>query len=60
MAALTSAMECWRRWKIEAASTAEAPPSRTAATKSAGPAAPPDATTGTGTRSAIARSSAVS
>ena len=26
MAALTSAMECWRRWKMEAARTADAPP----------------------------------
>ena len=47
MAALTSPIACWFRWKIEAARTAEAPPSRTAATKSAGPAAPPEAMTGT-------------
>ena len=50
MAALTSAMEWIRRWKIEAARTASAPPSRTARTKSSGPAAPPDAMTGTPTR----------
>ena len=50
IAALTSAIEWIRRWKIEAARTASAPPSRTAATKSAGPAAPPDAMTGTRTR----------
>ena len=60
IAALTSPMEWIRRWKIEAARTASAPPSRTAATKSAGPAAPPDAMTGTRTRDVIARSSAVS
>jgi len=41
MAALTAVMETSRRWKIEAARTASAPPARTAATKSAGPAAPP-------------------
>ncbi len=45
---------------MEAARTADAWPSTTAATKSGGPAAPPDATRGTGTRSAMARSSAVS
>ena len=50
IAALTSAIEWIRRWKIDAARTASAPPSRTAATKSAGPAAPPDAMTGTRTR----------
>src|SRR5688572_19861090 len=60
MAAFTSAIEWMRRWKIDAASTASAPPSRTAATKSAGPAAPPDAMTGTGTRSVIDRRRAVS
>ena len=53
-------IEWIRRWKIEAASTASAPPSRTAATKSAGPAAPPEAMTGTETPSVIARSSSVS
>ena len=37
IAALTDAIEWIRRWKIDAASTASAPPSRTAATKSAGP-----------------------
>ncbi len=36
IAAFTSAIEWIRRWKIDAASTASAPPSRTAATKSAG------------------------
>jgi hypothetical protein len=50
MAALTSAIEYMRRWKIEAARTASALPSRTAVTKSSGPAAPPDAMTGTRTR----------
>src|SRR5450759_5066927 len=45
---------------MEAASTADAPPSRTAATKSSGPDAPPDAITGTCTRSVIARSRGVS
>ena len=54
IAALTSAMVWIRRWKIEAARTASAPPSRTAATKSAGPAAPPDAMTGTPTRDVMA------
>ena len=60
IAALTSAIEWIRRWKIEAARTASAPPSTTAATKSSGPAAPPEAMTGTPTRELIARSSAVS
>ena len=60
IADLTDAIEWIRRWKIEAASTASAPPSRTAATKSAGPAAPPEAMTGTDTRSVIARSRSVS
>src|SRR5450759_919571 len=53
MAALTSAIENIRRWKIEAARTASALPSRTAVMKSAGPAAPPEAITGTRTRVAI-------
>ena len=57
---LDRAIEWIRRWKIDAARTASAPPSRTAATKSAGPAAPPEAMTGTDTRSVIARSSSVS
>src|SRR5476651_1647808 len=48
MAALIAPIEWIRRWKIEAARTASAPPSRMARTKSAGPAAPPDAITGTG------------
>src|SRR5688572_13598217 len=60
IAALTSAMEWTGRWKIDGARTASAPPSRTAATKSAGPAAPPLAMTGTWTRKLIARSSSVS
>src|SRR6187402_942009 len=60
IAALTDAIEWIRRWKIDAARTASAPPSTTAATKSSGPAAPPDAITGTRTRDVIARSSAVS
>ena len=37
IAGLTSAIAWIRRWKIEAARTASAPPSTTAATKSAGP-----------------------
>ena len=57
IAALTAAIEWIRRWKIEAARTASAPPSTTAATKSSGPAAPPEAMTGTDTRSVMARSS---
>ena len=51
IAAFTSAIEWRRRWKIDAARTASAPPSRIAATKSSGPAAPPEAMTGTPTRS---------
>src|SRR4051794_22885476 len=60
IACLTAAIEWIRRWKIDAARTASAPPSRTAATKSIGPAAPPEAMTGTSTRAVIARRSAVS
>src|SRR4029077_6843847 len=60
IARLTSAIEWIRRWKIEAARTASTPPSRTAVTKSAGEAAPPDAITGTDTRSTIARRRSVS
>src|SRR4051812_28801523 len=60
IACFTSEIEWIRRWKIEAARTASAPPSRTALTKSAGPAAPPEAMTGTRTRSVMLRSSAVS
>src|SRR6185369_6598647 len=60
IARLTAAIEWIRRWKIEAARTASAPPSRMAATKSAGPAAPPDAITGTSTRPVIARRRSVS
>src|SRR4029077_7673773 len=60
MAAFTSPIAWMRRWKIDAASTASAPPRSIAATKSAGPAAPPEAITGTSTRSVIARSSSMS
>src|SRR4249919_2762597 len=60
IAAFTSAMEWIPWWKIEAARTASAPPSRTARTKSSGPAAPPEAMTGTPTRDEIARSRSVS
>src|SRR3954466_497986 len=50
IAAFTSAIAWILRWKIDPASTAPAPPSSIAATKSAGPAAPPEAMTGTRTR----------
>ncbi len=55
MAAFTAAMEWMSRWKIEAARTASAPPSVTAATMSAGEPAPPEAMTGTPTRDLTAR-----
>ena len=60
IAALASAIVTSPRWKIPAARTASAWPSRIALMKSAGPAAPPDAMTGTGTRVAMAASSSVS
>src|SRR5664280_1497102 len=43
------------RWKIEAASTASADPSRAPSTRWSSVPTPPDATTGTGVRSAIVR-----
>src|SRR5579863_193827 len=49
MAAFASPMLTSPKWKMEAASTASAPPSRTAETRSAAPPAPPEAITGTPT-----------
>src|SRR5205085_10196407 len=55
--ALASAIEYCPKWKIEAASTALAWPSRTPSTRSSRSPTPPDAITGTGTASAIERTS---
>ena len=60
IAALTPAIECWRRWKIDAARTASAPPSTTAATKSSGPGRAARRDDRDRHRVVIARSSAVS
>src|SRR5579872_1352758 len=49
IARLASPMEISPKWKMDAASTASDPPSRTAATRSAALPAPPDAITGTPT-----------
>ena len=54
--AFTSSIVCVPSWKIDAASAASAPAS-SASARSLGPPAPPEAITGTGTRSTIARSS---
>src|SRR5690606_35329759 len=55
IAAFTSAIVISRRWKIEAASTAAAPPIETASTQCSTVPAPPEAITGTPTASATAR-----
>jgi hypothetical protein len=59
-AACASATDASPQWKIDAASTADAWPSTTPATMSASEPTPPDATTGTVVRSAMARISAMS
>ena len=59
MSALTAAIEWMSRWKIDAASTASALPSATAAVMSAGVPAPPEATTGTWTREVTGRSNSM-
>src|SRR5205085_10415439 len=58
IACFTSPMETSPKWKIEAASTASAPPSRTASTMCCAPPAPPEAITGTETAADTAFSSA--
>ena len=55
MAALASATECRPKWKIDAASTAEAWPSVTPATRWSSVPTPPEAITGIATASATAR-----
>src|SRR5690554_1750582 len=55
IAAFTSAIVISRRWKMEAASTAEAPPTATASTQCWALPAPPEAMTGMSTASDTAR-----
>ena len=55
IAALASAIECWPKWKIDAASTAEACPSVTPSTRCSSVPTPPEAITGIPTASATAR-----
>src|SRR5215208_2457686 len=60
MNCFASPTECWPKWKIEAASTAVAWPSRMPSTRCSSVPTPPDAITGTGTASAMARVSTIS
>ena len=60
IAAFTASISISRRWKMEAARTAEAPPSVTALTQCSTVPAPPEAITGTSTASDTARVSAMS